>query len=94
MRIWPVNCILKILSEYNNEMKRVWGKWFLLMRDNSSSHINNKTTEFIKNIKIKEYKDWSLFHKFYSPSSEGGGSIFERKNLKINPCPKYKGNLA
>ena len=49
---------LKILNEKNNEMKRVWGKGFLLMRDNAPSHISNKTTEFIKNIKMKECKDW------------------------------------
>ena len=48
---------LKILNEKNNEMKRVWGKGFLLMRDNAPSHISNKTTEFIKNIKMKECKD-------------------------------------
>ena len=28
------------------------------MRDNAPSHISNKTTEFIKNIKMKECKDW------------------------------------
>ena len=28
------------------------------MRDNAPSHISNKTTEFIKNIKIKECEDW------------------------------------
>ena len=43
---------LKILNEKNNEMKRVWGKEFLLMWDNAPSHISNKTTELIKNIII------------------------------------------
>ena len=49
---------LKILNEKDNEKKRVWGKGFLLMRDNAPSHISNKTTEFIKNIKMKECKYW------------------------------------
>ena len=34
------------------------GKRFLLIRDNVPSYISNKTTEFIKNIKMKECKDW------------------------------------
>ena len=32
---------LKALNEKNNEMKRVLGKWFLLMRDNAPSYISN-----------------------------------------------------
>ena len=28
------------------------------MRDFAPSHISDKTTEFIKNIKMKECKDW------------------------------------
>ena len=34
------------------------------MRDNASSHISNKTTKFIKNIKLKKCKDWSLYSPY------------------------------
>ena len=43
-------------------MIRVRGKGFLLIRNNAPSHISNKTTEFIKNIKIKECKDWPSYN--------------------------------
>ena len=42
---------IKILNEKNNEMKRVLGKGFLLMKDNAYSHISDKKTEFIKKYK-------------------------------------------
>ena len=38
---------IKILNKKNNEIKRVWRKGFLLMRDNAPSHINDKTTKFL-----------------------------------------------
>ena len=47
-------------------MKRVWGKGVLLMRDNTL-YINDKTTEFIKTIKMKEYKDWLPFSPDLNP---------------------------
>ena len=47
---------LKILNYKNNQWKE-----FLLMRDNALSHISDKTNEFIKNIKMKECKDWSPY---------------------------------
>ena len=53
MRIWKVKCIL---IENSNYMIMAWGKGFLSMRNNSPSHINDKTTKFIKNIKLKECK--------------------------------------
>ena len=51
-----------------NEMKRI-----LLMRDNASFHISDKTTEFIKNIKMKESKDWPS----YSPDLNQIENIYE-----------------
>ena len=53
---------IKILNEKSNEMKRVWGKGFLLMRDNTPSHISDKIVEFIKNIKNKICKDWPPYN--------------------------------
>ena len=58
---------LKILIKKNNEMKMVWGKVFLLMRDNVPSHISNRTTEFIKNIKMKDWEDWSPYSPDLNP---------------------------
>ena len=42
-------------------------KRFLLMRDNVHSYISDKITELIKNIKMKEYKDWPLFSPDLNP---------------------------
>ena len=41
-------------------MINLWGKGFILMRDNAPSHISDKTAEYIKSIKMKEWKDWPL----------------------------------
>ena len=43
------------------------------MRDNAPSHINNKTTEFIKSIKMKKCKVWPL----YSPDLNQIKNILE-----------------
>ena len=37
------------------------------MRDNAPYHISNKTTEFIKNIKMKECKDWPTYNPDLNP---------------------------
>ena len=47
---------INILKE-NNEMKKICGKGYILMRDNASSHISEKTIEFIKGAKINEWKE-------------------------------------
>ena len=51
----------------NNKMKRVWGKGLLLIRNNAPSYFSNKTTEFIKNIKMKECEDWPPYNPYLNP---------------------------
>ena len=44
---------INILKEKNNEMNKICGKGYILMRDNAPSHINEKTIEFIKSAWVK-----------------------------------------
>ena len=37
------------------------------MKNNAPSHISNKTIEFIKNIKMKECKDWPQYSSDLNP---------------------------
>ena len=39
-------------------MRNLWGKEFILKRDNVPSHASDKTAEYMKSTKIKEWKDW------------------------------------
>ena len=45
---------INILKEKNNEMNKICGKGYILMKDNAPSHINEKTIEFIKRAQINE----------------------------------------
>ena len=49
---------LDILKEKKSEMRNLWGKGFILMRDNAPSHVRDKTAEYMKSTKMKEWKDW------------------------------------
>ena len=48
---------INILKEKNNKMNRICGKGYILMKDNETSHISEKTIEFIKRAKINEWKE-------------------------------------
>ena len=43
---------LDILKE-KSEMRNLWGKGFILMRDNTPSHVSDKTVENMKSTKMK-----------------------------------------
>ena len=44
---------LDILKEKKSEMRNLWGKGFILMRDNAPSHVSDKTAEYMKSTKMK-----------------------------------------
>ena len=52
------------------------------MRDNAPSHISNKTTEFIKNIKMKECKDWTPYSLNLNPIENIWGIIKSQLMMK------------
>ena len=44
-------------------MNKIYGKGYILMRDNTSSHISEKTIEFIKRVLfINEKNSQHIFH--------------------------------
>ena len=43
-------------------MRNLWWKGFILIRENASSHASDKTAEYMKSIKMKEWKDWPPFN--------------------------------
>ena len=42
-------------------MNKICGKEYILMRDNTPSHISEKTIEFIKRAQINEWKEWPAY---------------------------------
>ena len=48
---------INILKEKNNEMNKICGKGYILIRDNAPSHISEKTIEFIKKQKLMSEKN-------------------------------------
>ena len=58
---------INILKEKNNEMNKIYGKGYILMRDNAPSHISEKTIEFIKRAKINEWKEWPAYSPDLNP---------------------------
>ena len=58
---WKSGC------SYNNEMNKICGKGYILMRDNAPSHISEKTIEFIKRAKINEWKEWPAYSPDLNP---------------------------
>ena len=58
---------INILKEKNNEMNKICGKGYILMRDNTPSHISEKTIEFIKRAKINEWKEWPAYNPDLNP---------------------------
>ena len=57
MKNMNTDLYINILTEKNNEMNKICGKEYILMRDNAPSHISDKTIEFIKRAKIKSEKN-------------------------------------
>ena len=58
---------INILKEKYNEMNKICGKGYILMRDNAPSHISEKTIEFINRAKINEWKEWPAYSPDLNP---------------------------
>ena len=71
---------INILKEKLPEMKRVIYKNFILVRDNSPTHVSEATQQFIKEKKINKLKDWSALNKDLNLIENVWGII--KRNLK------------
>ena len=48
-------------------MNKICGEGYILMRDNASSHISEKTIEFINRAKINEWTERTAYNPCLNP---------------------------
>ena len=83
MKLW-INKFIWNFEGKHSEMKNIWGKDFLLMRDNTPCHLREET-KYSELNKILECKEWSPYISYLNLME-----IFSNEQIIIKKKKTYK----